>query len=134
MQARNTPRRNYRKHFEFDAFLSAVEAERKARKMSWRQIGKETGISPSSLTRLAQGKRLDIDGLIALSSWAGVEMERYYTNERVEPAVSDTVHEMAALLRGDPNLTPQDAEHLENLLRSSYEFLSHAERRKGPQS
>ena len=127
MQARNTPGRNYKGHFDFDGFFSAVDAERMAQNVSWRKISKDTGLSASSLTRLAQGKRLDIDGLIALSAWAGVDLESYYVNEKSRSKIPDTVKEVAALLRGDPNLDADDAKHLEALLRASYEHLRNSE-------
>ena len=130
MQPRNKSGRNFRGHFDFDAFLSAVDAERMARDMSWRQVAQATGISPSSLTRMAQGKRLDVDGLVAMASWAGLSLEQYYKTEKSEPAVPAAVTRAAALLRADPNLSKDDAAHLESLLRASYEHLRRKSERR----
>ena len=126
MQVRNTNDRE--RNFDFNGFLSAVDAYRTRAKKSWRQVSRETGVSASSLTRMSQGKRLDIDGMIALSIWANLELDNYKRTPSQGAPHVNTADQVAALLRGDPNLSEQDAEHLGNLIRASYEHLS--EKRK----
>lgn len=47
----------------------ALEMSCEIRGVSFRDVAKETGLSPSTLTRLRQGKHLDGDGLASLTSW-----------------------------------------------------------------
>lgn len=53
-----------------DAFYRSLEATVKAKSMNWKQVSEETGISASTLTRMAQGRRPDSASLAALSAWA----------------------------------------------------------------
>ncbi len=122
MQVRNASDRE--NSFDFNGFLSAVDSYRVKSNKSWRQVSKETGVSASSLTRMAQGKRLEIEGYMALSSWADLDLESYNRRPKIgEPRVN-TADKVAALLRGDPKLTEEDAAHLESLIRASYEYLA----------
>jgi transcriptional regulator with XRE-family HTH domain len=41
--------------------------------MSMRQVAGETGLSPSTLTRLANGQKPDADGLVSLLAWLGIK-------------------------------------------------------------
>ena len=45
------------------ALYAALDAERDARGVSWRQLAKEIGVSPSMLSRLGNGQRPDADTL-----------------------------------------------------------------------
>jgi hypothetical protein len=58
--------------FDFPKFYKAVDAKRRERAASWRQVAREIGIGKSTLARMAQNKRPDADGLAALSFWAEV--------------------------------------------------------------
>jgi transcriptional regulator with XRE-family HTH domain len=57
---------------EFDAqgFHRALDAVRAARRLNWKLVAEESGVSASTLTRLAQGRRPDVDSLAALVGWA----------------------------------------------------------------
>lgn len=59
---------------------AAVETVRRHRGISARDIAAETGLSPSTLTRLGQGQRPDADGLVSLLAWLNAEI-RPYTRE-----------------------------------------------------
>jgi transcriptional regulator with XRE-family HTH domain len=51
---------------------TAVDTVRLAKDLSWRQVAKETGLSPSTFTRLASGDHApDADALLALLVWLG---------------------------------------------------------------
>lgn len=47
------------------------------RRMSARTAATEIGVSPSTLTRLKQGKRPDADALISILAWLGVESSKF---------------------------------------------------------
>ena len=47
----------------------AVTTVARYRRMPMRDVAAETGLSPSTLTRLSQGRKPDADGLITLLMW-----------------------------------------------------------------
>ena len=64
-----------RARFDGDAFYAALDGERQARQFTWRRVAEESGVSASTLTRISQGKRPDVDSLAALSAWSGLDVE-----------------------------------------------------------
>ena len=96
---------------------SALAAQRQAEGLSWRQLAQKVGVSPSTLTRMANGNRPDLDAFAALVQWLGIPAEQFMTDEerqnREEP---DLVAQMAPLLRARKDLTPKDVRELMRLL------------------
>ncbi|WP_346536966.1 helix-turn-helix transcriptional regulator [Micromonospora sp. DPT] len=54
-----------------DSLYVAIDRQRRKRRMQWREAAREAGVSPSTLTRIGQGKRPDADGLVRLLAWLG---------------------------------------------------------------
>jgi transcriptional regulator with XRE-family HTH domain len=52
------------------ALVGAVAAHRQ---ISMRHVAAETGLSPSTLTRIGQGQKPDADGLLTLLAWLRVD-------------------------------------------------------------
>lgn len=44
----------------------ALDAERSARGLSWQELSRQIGVSASTMQRLAQGRRLEVDGMLAM--------------------------------------------------------------------
>jgi len=63
--------------FDTPAFYSALDIVRRGRELHWSQVALESGLSASTLTRMSQGKRPDIDGLAALCAWSGLSADKY---------------------------------------------------------
>ena len=55
------------------ALAAAIEAITRHRKISLRDVATETGLSPSTLTRIAQGQKPDADGLVTLLAWLNAD-------------------------------------------------------------
>jgi transcriptional regulator with XRE-family HTH domain len=55
------------------ALAAAVTLVARHRKITMREVARETGLSPSSLTRLAQGQKPDADALVTLLAWLNAE-------------------------------------------------------------
>ena len=55
----------------------ALDAQRRARDLSWRQLAQQAGVSPSLLSRMGNGQRPDLDGFIALVQWLGAQAEEF---------------------------------------------------------
>jgi hypothetical protein len=111
--------------FAAPAFFSALDAERQARRMTWKQVAGEAGISQSTLTRLAQGRRPDVDSLAILVDWAGLKADDFVV--RVHNAGQAAPLAMiSAYLRSDRSLTPEAAGALEKVVKVTYEALRRA--------
>jgi transcriptional regulator with XRE-family HTH domain len=63
--------------FDSQALYAALDAQRKARGMTWQQVADEVGISARTVARTRGGGRLEVDGMLAMVSWLGVPVERF---------------------------------------------------------
>jgi transcriptional regulator with XRE-family HTH domain len=113
------------KGFDGDAFYRALETAVGTRGKTWKQVASETGVSPSTLTRMSQGRRPDAASMAALSAWAGINPSDFvdapYKAERTE-----SITQISALLRTDPNLDALSAEAVEAIVKAAYERLKKA--------
>ncbi|PXY31881.1 helix-turn-helix domain-containing protein [Prauserella muralis] len=97
----------------------ALDAQRRARGMSWRQLADESGVSPSLLSRMGNGHRPDLDGFIALVQWLGAPAEDFMVwpsegpREREGPALET---QLAMLLRAREELSEADKQYLLDIL------------------
>lgn len=112
--------------FDAGGFYDAIDAQRMARRLNWKQVAAESGVSASTLTRMAQGKRPDVDGLAALAAWSGLNADDFIRSgeSRAEP---EPLARIATYLRGDRNLSPEAATALDELIKATYNRLRTAE-------
>ena len=110
------------KHGRFDSsgFYSALDATRRARNLNWKEVAAQSGLSPSTLTRMAQGKRPDVDGLAALVSWSGLKTENFVRSHR-QPGQQEPLAMISTYLRSDKNLKPEAAAALDEVIKATYE-------------
>ena len=108
--------------FDASAFYESLDSTRVARTMNWRQVAAESGVSASTLTRMAQGKRPDVDSLAALSAWSGLEADIFMKSEHLKPD-PEPLSQITIYLRSDKNLSPEAATALGELLKATYERL-----------
>jgi len=100
------------------ALYGALDAARQARDLSWRQAAKEIGVSPSLLSRLANGQRPDADGFVTLARWLGMPTEDFVTGD--SPArPPELAAQIAPLLRAQVGLTPEDRRYLEDVIQAT---------------
>jgi transcriptional regulator with XRE-family HTH domain len=111
--------------FDGAAFFAALDAQRQAKKLTWRQVAEQSGVSTSTLTRMSQGKLPDVQGLAALSAWAGLDTDAYVRREKQQQqeAEPEPLAMISTYLRSDHNLSPEGAVALEELLKATYERL-----------
>lgn len=110
---------------EFDAtgFYEALDATRRARgNRPWRQVAGEAGVSASTLTRMAQGRRPDVDSLAALVSWAGLNADDFLRSASKAPK-PEPLAMISTYLRSDPNLSVESATALDELIKATYDRL-----------
>lgn len=110
-------------YFDIAAFYAALDAQRRAHGMTWRQVAEVTGVSASTLTRMAQGRRPDVDGLAALSQWSGLDPAAFVRDGGEQRGQPEPLAMISTYLRSDPHLTDEDARALEELIRAAYRHL-----------
>jgi transcriptional regulator with XRE-family HTH domain len=104
----------------------ALDAERKARKLSWRQVAAEAGVSPSLLSRMAKNNRPDLESFAALVLWLGVPAEQFMRDlEDESPGGSAPAFEtkLMPLLRAERDLTDEDREYLMQMVAATMKYL-----------
>lgn len=109
--------------FDSDAFYSALNAVRRTRELNWKQVAAKSGVSASTLTRMAQGARPDVDSLAALIAWSGLDADNYVRSDEAERPAAEPLAMISTYLRSDRNLTPEAATALDELIKATYERL-----------
>ena len=106
--------------FDAAGFFSALDAERRSRTKNWKEVAAEAGVSASTLTRMGQGRRPDVDSLAALSHWSGLNPAEFIegTGGKGDP---EPLAMISTYLRSDPNLSDADARALEEIIKVTYE-------------
>lgn len=106
--------------FDAGAFFAALDAQRAARGLTWKQVAEESGVSASTLTRMAQGKRPDVDGLASLASWSGLDANAFMGEST---SSADPLAQMTAILHADHRLSSQNKTVIEHMLRAAYQQM-----------
>jgi transcriptional regulator with XRE-family HTH domain len=110
--------------FDAEGFFSALDAARQARGVTWKQVANDARVSASTLTRMGQGRRPDIDSLAALAQWSGLDPADFIRRPDARPAErADPLAMISTYLRSDPNLTEEGAAALEEVIKVTYERL-----------
>jgi transcriptional regulator with XRE-family HTH domain len=109
---------------DVDALYAALDEKRRAKRLSWRQLASEAAVSASTFSRLAQGRRPDVDTFGALIQWLGMPAEAFLrsgsggSDEDPEPMAV-----ISSFLRASKELTPESAKALEDIIRAAYQHL-----------
>ena len=108
--------------FDAEAFYSAIDAERRSRRQTWKRVAEEARVSASTLTRMAQGRRPDVDSMAALVAWSGLSADTFVRDEQTRPEPG-SLSMISAYLKNDPHLTPEAADALDELMKATYERM-----------
>lgn len=106
--------------FDGDRFFASLDGVRVSKELTWKKVAEQAKVPASTLTRMSQGRKPDVDTLAALCSWSGLKAEAFMSSRQ---ARSEPLAEMTALFRADPNLTKEGAQALEAILKTAYEQL-----------
>lgn len=106
--------------FDFSSYFKALASTVVSRKTNWKAVSEETGVSQTTLSRMARGRQPDADGLAALSAWAGLNPGEFMSGTQRR---AESLALMGQLIRDDPNLDPQAAEALESIVAAAYQQL-----------
>ena len=115
-------RASRKRRFDAEAFYSAIDAERRSRRQTWKLVAEEARVSASTLTRMGQGRRPDVDSMAALIAWSGLSADMFVKDAQATPGPS-SLSVISTSLKSDPYLTPEAAEALDELMRATYERM-----------
>jgi transcriptional regulator with XRE-family HTH domain len=113
---KRTPKEN---GFDAEACYRALARVVQARHVPWRQVARETGVTPSTLSRMAHGRRPDAPSLAVLSAWASINPANFVRRPTSEQS-REPMAAISTLLKTDPDLTPEEAAALEQIIRLAY--------------
>ena len=110
--------------FDVSALHAALDSERRSRRLAWKDVAAESGVSASTLTRLSQGRRPDVDSLAALTTWLGISADHFMRGERIQQfGGASPLAQISSILHRDPHLNPEGSAALEELIRATYSRL-----------
>jgi transcriptional regulator with XRE-family HTH domain len=107
--------------FDSDAFYAALNAARLSRQKTWKDVAEEAGVNASTLSRIGQGAKPDVNGLAALLSWSNLKAELFIRGG--EPQEAEPIAKITALLRADPKLSSNNAKLIEEIVINTYNSL-----------
>jgi transcriptional regulator with XRE-family HTH domain len=109
-----------KQEFDAEGFYSALERSVRARKVNWKDVSTQTGVSQTTLTRMAQGRRPDAASLAVLSAWAGINPANYVPSQMPRNTSAQTLEKVALLFRQDAQLSEDGRRRLERLVETAY--------------
>ena len=114
---------------EFDAarFYQALDTTRTARRLNWKQVAEKSGVSASTLTRLAQGKRPDVDSMAALVAWSGLSADEFVGGQRQRP---EALSQITSLLSADARLSLESRNAMIGMVTAAYQQMAKTEPKK----
>ena len=119
-----------KQRFDAEGFYAALDAQRQSKNLTWKKVAEEAEVSASTLTRMAQGKRPDVDSMAALANWSGLSTDTFVG--RAENSDNDTaadpLAQITAYLRADKQLSPEAAAAMESVIKTTYDRLRKVKR------
>ncbi|MBX3211336.1 MAG: helix-turn-helix transcriptional regulator [Labilithrix sp.] len=112
--------------FDLDGFVTAIDAARRALDLSWSAVAARTGVSASTLTRMAQGRSPEIGALAALAAWSGTSLDAFVRPTRPashETAGPSAIARVASELQRAPELGRTEALAIAEIVAVAYERL-----------
>lgn len=105
-----------KEEFNITGFHAALDAQRVAKGLNWKEVAEQSGVSASTLTRMSKGRRPGVDGLALLLAWSGLDASNFLPKtNKPEPLA-----QVSANLRADRNLNPESAKALEEIIKIAY--------------
>jgi transcriptional regulator with XRE-family HTH domain len=104
------------------ALFAAIDAKRRKDRSSWREIAAQLRISPSTFTRLAQGRRPDVDTFATLLAWLGEPVESFSRAAPPLPATAQ-IATVSLFFRADKSLRDTDLQAYEDVIEAASRAL-----------
>lgn len=110
--------------FDVSALHAALDSERRSRRLTWKDVAAESGVSASTLTRLSQGRRPDVNSFAALTGWLGMSADHFMGGARAQQfGTASPLAQISSIIHRDPNLSSEGSTALEELIRATYARL-----------
>ena len=110
-----------RGQFDAEAFYAALDSQRLSKGLAWIKVAEQAGVSASTLIRMAQGKRPDVNSMTALLHWSGLQADHFIQRTAESPKESEPLAMITACHGADRNLTREAAKALESVMKATYE-------------
>ena len=110
---------------DVEALYAALDSKRKATESSWRDLARELDVSASTFSRMAQGRRPDVDTFATLLRWLAMPAETFMLSSDASESTGgeEPVAMVSSYLRSARNVSAEDAEALEDIFRAAYNRL-----------
>jgi transcriptional regulator with XRE-family HTH domain len=96
---------------------AALDAARISKELSWRQLAKEIGVSPSTMTRMGNSQKPEINAFAAMVRWLNMPAETFMIDEDAAPRKEPPLlAQLAPLLRARTDLDADDVRYLEEVI------------------
>ena len=114
---------------DVSALYAALDGARRSKGLSWRQLAGEVGCSPSTMTRLANGYRPDVDAFVALVRWLKMPAETFMIDDDADgedgaDEQPELLAQVGALLRARKDLGPQEKARLQEVFEAAMRLNS----------
>jgi len=110
--------------FDVSALHAAMDGQRRSRRLTWKDVATESGVSASTLTRLSQGRQPDVNSLAALTVWLGMSADHFMRSESVAKfGAPSSLARISSIIRRDPHLNPEGIAALEEMIKATYARL-----------
>jgi|SRR6185437_3024041 len=107
---------------DVEKLYEALDGARLAQRMTWKELAEAAKVHPSTLSRMASGKRPDADSLALLAAWSGLNLGEFVHGASIRTA--DPLAQLSAFVHSDPNLSPEAATVMDELIKSTYVRLA----------
>ncbi|GAW51698.1 MULTISPECIES: hypothetical protein [unclassified Nocardioides] len=101
---------------------AALDKAREDADLSWRGLAKEIGVNASTISRMQQGLKPDVNAFAAMTTWLRMDAEKFYLAGDDAPATGDPaplMSELTALLRARPDLPDKNRSYLEDVIEAT---------------
>lgn len=106
-----------------DALYAAADSKRQAEELSWRELATKLKISPSTFTRMAQGRRPDVDTFATLLRWLGMNADEFMRSGAKKKEEAEPLAMISSYLRAARNISDDEAKALEDIVRAAYRHI-----------
>lgn len=108
---------------DVEALYAALDRKRQAADLSWRELAHKLDISPSTFTRMAQGRRPDVDAFATLLHWLDMPADAFMRSSTEHKETEEPMAMISSYLRSAQNIRGEDAKALEEIIEVAYRRL-----------
>ena len=108
---------------DMPALYAALDEQRQGKEMSWRDVAQELEISASTFSRMAKGKRPDVDTFAALLRWLAMSAEDFTSPPAEAQSATEPLAMISTYLRADRQVSPEDVDAFQDIIRAAYRRL-----------